>query len=275
MHINLATINMWGLPLNTTKHARFKALAAALLTLNPDMVLVQEVWDRADYETLVTDSGYQHYTPYGKFKYVGACAGLVTLSRYPILSINKIGYCWRYGLPNLVKAALHTRVWVHGEVVDVFNTHLSANLEVSLGEESNIFGKIMFTSDAEEQTRWKQLQILTPHLRGLVPTVLGGDLNTGPRYPLWYKWHHWCQEHYPDWWSTASYVEGLPSTYCNNLAGQDQGQLDHIMGFSGAKIVNTKIILQDKEWMCIRGNYKLMHISDHYGLMSTIEIPCK
>jgi len=274
--IKVLTINTWGLPFNTSKAARLKAMCPQIIKLDADIVLLQELWEKSDYETIVKKCKYPYVTAYGPFPYIGKYSGMAILSKYPIVSTTRIDYRWRT-LPNLVKAAMRAEILIAGRKISVFNTHLTANLEVSLGSESNLFGKIMFTSDHEERTRWDQLKTLTHYLnkarlRGH-PVIVGGDLNTGPRYPLWYRWQKWLRKNYRDLHDSMSYTIGLPSTYNNDFCGQNQGQLDHIIAFGTAKVLESKVVLKKKHLMLYKYKYKKINLSDHFGVQSIIAVP--
>ena len=193
--------------------------------------------------------------------------------------MERINYTWDGNYPNLVKAALRVEINIHGQKVVIFNTHLTANMEVSLRNEHNIFGKVMFESDHEEHTRWAQLQTLTHHINKDVrfdkQVILGGDLNTGPRYPLWYQWQDLLKHRYTEMHDSMSYIKKVESTYNNDFCSRDQGQLDHIIGFGGPKIENSTVVFKEKHNMYFpfkKNKYKKAFISDHYGLLSTVEI---
>ncbi|MCK5016343.1 MAG: endonuclease/exonuclease/phosphatase family protein [Candidatus Peribacteraceae bacterium] len=264
-NVKVLTFNTWGIPFNSTKKARIGALSNHIKKLDVDIILLQELWELKDYNTIVKECGYPYVTEYGRFPYIGNYAGMAILSKYPIVKTEKIDYHWRGLIPDYVKAAMHSEIIVAGRKISVFNTHLTANLKVSLGNEHNLFGKIMFTSDYEEETRWDQLKTLTKHInKALRPghaVILGGDLNCGAQYKLWYRWEDLLRIRYKDLYNTMSYTKGLPSTYKNKFAGQNQGQLDHIIGFGGAEVLKSKVI------------FKTTHLSDHFGVLSTVALP--
>jgi endonuclease/exonuclease/phosphatase family metal-dependent hydrolase len=135
----------------------------------------------------------------------------------------------------------------------------------------------MFTSDYEEVSRWDQLRTLTEHLNQTlnegIPIILGGDLNTGPRYPLWCKWMTYMKDNFQDLFDSVSYIKGLPSTFNNDLGHRDQGQLDHIIAFGKAKVIESKVVLTEKHNMCFLTKCEKLFVSDHFGLQSILAIP--
>lgn len=276
--ITLLTINTWALPFNGTKRERLKHMCQAINNLSPDIVLMQEVWEQTDYKQIIKLCDYPYYTEYGWYPWVGKYCGMVILSKHRIGKIEKIEYPWQLTFPNPLKAAMKAEIFISGrQKIYVFNTHLTANLVTSLGSAYNRFGKLMFESDYEEGTRLEQLMVLTRSIgeavKENVPVISGGDLNTGPRYPLWYGWMGWMHKSYGWLYDRLTYTWGLGSTYINKYAGQDQGQLDHIMGWGLARIVTTKVVLNEEVEMCFNKHCKLSNYSDHYGLMSVISLP--
>ena len=252
-HVNtlkILTINAWGVPFNTTRSKRISLLINQILKVDADVVLIQECWIKYDYNKIIEGCSYPFATPYGDFPFIGLFTGLIILSKYPITKATKIGYNWKTIIPNLVKGALKAEIIFCGQKINIFNTHLTANLEVSLGNETNIWGKIMFARDKEEITRKNQLETLSFHLNESlslgIPTILGGDLNTGPNYPLWYEWLNYLKTNYKDLYDSMSYTKNIESTYKNNFCARDQGQLDHIIAFSKTKIQDTRIVFTKK-----------------------------
>jgi hypothetical protein len=85
IRLELVTFNIWGLPswLNGATDARFSRIAGELERLQPDFVLLQEVWTRRAADAIPCSAGWWRAhrdspTLFGKI-------GLVTLSKHPIV----------------------------------------------------------------------------------------------------------------------------------------------------------------------------------------------
>lgn len=134
--IEVLTLNCWGLKyISAHRHARLSEIGHQLATRSPapDVVGLQECWTQADY--LAIRDHTRHILPYGKFYYGGIFgAGLVILSRWPIIESNMVAYPlngrptaffrgdWFVG-KGVACAKIKYGQWDH-DVMEVFCTHV-------------------------------------------------------------------------------------------------------------------------------------------------------
>ncbi|XP_028410219.1 LOW QUALITY PROTEIN: sphingomyelin phosphodiesterase 2-like [Dendronephthya gigantea] len=83
--LRVLTLNCWGIPyLSKVKKERFDAIGQELKKGNYDIVSLQEVWDKKDYETL--RAVLEKIFPYSYYFFGGVYGtGICIFSRYPIL----------------------------------------------------------------------------------------------------------------------------------------------------------------------------------------------
>ncbi|KAI9467799.1 MAG: Endonuclease/exonuclease/phosphatase, partial [Benjaminiella poitrasii] len=132
--LNVLSFNCWGLAI-VAKHRSFrlKAIAEVLNKGNYDVITLQEVWVRKDFEQI--QASVTHNLPYCKYFYSGAFgSGLAILSKFPIISTSY----HRYALNGKPLQIFHGDYYVGkgiGSVLiehptigllEVFNTHLHA-----------------------------------------------------------------------------------------------------------------------------------------------------
>ena len=93
--LRVLNLNTWGLgwPISSDRKARFRALREVLAHSDYDVILLQEVWYRADHELL--RSAIPHTTYFGIFNSGCSgyllplgCSGLTILSRYPLEEVE-------------------------------------------------------------------------------------------------------------------------------------------------------------------------------------------
>jgi endonuclease/exonuclease/phosphatase family metal-dependent hydrolase len=154
-----------------------------------------------------------------------------------------------------VRAALLATVTPEsGPALRLVCTHLTSNDAARLGDRRNPLGERMFRGgprhDPREPLRRAQLRELSGWLAAEAsrPVLLGGDLNTGPQYPLWWEWLTDLALRHPALRETLSRTPGLPATYDNAYAalGKSEGQLDHLIGFGGTEVLRTEVVLQER-----------------------------
>lgn len=171
--LRVLTWNAWGLPaVSTNLEARMAALPDAIAKLDPDVVLLQEIWAESDGLNIkrgLDRHGY-HYTSHLAHTRYGM-TGLFTASKLPLENVGflpfasgRIGHSFWHlewiaskGIGSyLVRTAL-------GEV-EIQNTHLQAQ----------------YDTDSYDAERLSQAsEILLMHRDWSLPLVLGGDFNSG------------------------------------------------------------------------------------------------
>ncbi|KAI0275287.1 Endonuclease/exonuclease/phosphatase [Gloeopeniophorella convolvens] len=133
-HINIFTLNCWGLKYVSKNRAeRIAAIARFLQSSDFDIVALQELWVYADYE--IVRSSLSRLLPFSKFFYSGALgAGLAIFSRFPIVAATIHPYSLNGSPLDVVagdwfvgKAAASVLIThpILGQV-QVFNTHVRA-----------------------------------------------------------------------------------------------------------------------------------------------------
>jgi endonuclease/exonuclease/phosphatase family metal-dependent hydrolase len=173
VHLRVLTWNVWGLPaVSTNLDARMAALPGAISKLDPDIVLLQELWAESDGDRLrerLARRGYRYASHLAHTEY--GMTGLFAASKLPLKNVGflpfasgRVGHSFWHlewiaskGVGSFV---VQTRL---GDV-EVQNTHLQAQYETD-------------TYDAERLSQASE--ILLMHQNWALPLVLGGDFNTG------------------------------------------------------------------------------------------------
>jgi len=135
--LKVMNLNLWGLgwPLAEDKDARMLALREELQAGDYDIVMLQELWYRADYDLLRTTMPYvSQYDNLNSgctsFLLPLGCSGLTVLSRHPIVDVRLIpfnhrGNFWRFDGEIFVRKGLGAaRILYKDKTIDVFTTHL-------------------------------------------------------------------------------------------------------------------------------------------------------
>ncbi|MFU8803121.1 MAG: endonuclease/exonuclease/phosphatase family protein [Bradymonadaceae bacterium] len=254
-----------------------------LIDLEADVVCLQEVWlsqeddgtwSADDLQRIVT--GVEEAYPYhwsGRGEGIeegfvgGGHHGLLILSRHPFLARGV------RSLPSVLiqRAVLHARIDVadYG-VVDVFNTHVAADL-------SHLFAHPggRFSSFVEEQGAQLDMTLSwIEEISGSNGVILAGDLNTGPEGEAMVAE---LPENFAKFRATGFFnanIDGHPHsfpTYCaeNSLTTTDVDRaIDHILldlG-GGPPVLDEVRRLWDKP-LIETSEGRLLHLSDHYGLL--------
>lgn len=301
--LRVLTVNTWAIR-GRSKGARLTPvrlgeLVRRLAELRPDVVLCQEVWRREEAGILKSAPGYPHHCQsddYASDLRLGA--GLLVLSRWPLGPATERTYSVDAPGKRTRRSALFSSVRLPGgESLFLVNTHLIDNPTATLGSTRNPLGEPMFLGgpghDPLEANRGTQLRELFgwihEHTQG--PVVLGGDLNTGPQYPLFHAFLGEVAVTWPDLASGLSLPWGLPPTYVytESPGGESEGQLDHVIGMRGAVITSAKVTLTEPFWAPlpwprgIRWLHALglhpggarpvrSHVSDHFGVLAQVRV---
>lgn len=135
--LKVLNLNFWGLgwPWGSDKEVRIRALREELLRGQYDIVLLQEIWYREDYNIIASAMPYiTHYESINlgcsSFLVPLGCSGLTILSRYPITEVRLVpfthrGSFWRFDGEIFVRKGVGmARIQWEGRTVDVFTTHL-------------------------------------------------------------------------------------------------------------------------------------------------------
>jgi len=171
--LRVLTWNAWGLPaVSTNLEARMAALPAAIAKLDPDVVLLQEIWAESDGLTIkrgLERHGYRYSNHLAHTKY--GMTGLFTASKLPLKNVGflpfasgRVGHSF-WHLEWLASKGIGTYIvrTPLGEV-EVQNTHLQAQYD---------------TDDYAAERLSQASEILSMHRDWSLPLVLGGDFNSG------------------------------------------------------------------------------------------------
>lgn len=135
--LKVLNLNTWGLtwPWSEDRNYRFRALKEIIALSNYDIILLQEVWYRNDYDVIRKSVPYityfesfnagctAYWLPFG-------CSGLAILSRHPIEKVEFRPFSYRGSFWNfdgeifVSKGVARARVRWEGLSVDVFTTHM-------------------------------------------------------------------------------------------------------------------------------------------------------
>lgn len=179
--LRVLNLNTWGLnwPWARDRNARFRALKHEIMTGNYDIVLLQEVWFRKDFNVIRSALPYVTYYStannncYGSFLPIG-CSGLAILSRHPIQEMAMYpfqhrGTFWNFDGEIFVgKGVVRAQIRWKGLTVDVFTTHM-----------------ISYTNNPNrDNTLFRYLQAIDTvrHIRRSNADIklFGGDINALP-----------------------------------------------------------------------------------------------
>jgi endonuclease/exonuclease/phosphatase family metal-dependent hydrolase len=129
--ISVLTYNIWGLTIGGKAPWRFEEIGRRLERY--EIVTIQEAWDKKT-EALVSAAGFPHVARGKKPNSMVGGAGLITLSRHPVLESEFLEYRACAGMDCFAdKGALRTRVvFPDGYALDVYNTHLNAWMKVGV-----------------------------------------------------------------------------------------------------------------------------------------------
>jgi len=135
--LRVLNLNFWGIgwPLSSDKEVRIRALREELLRGKYDIVLLQEIWYREDYNIIASAMPFiSNYESINlgctSFLLPLGCSGLTILSRHPITEVRLVpfthrGSFWRFDGEIFVRKGVGmARIQWEGRTVDVFTTHL-------------------------------------------------------------------------------------------------------------------------------------------------------
>jgi endonuclease/exonuclease/phosphatase family metal-dependent hydrolase len=174
LELRVLTWNVWGLPaVSTNLDARMAALPDAIAKLDPDIVLLQEMWAERDGDRLalaLKRRGYAHVSHLAHTEY--GMTGLFTASKLPL---KDIGF-YPYASGRVGHSFWHLE-WIASKGIG------SYEVQTPLGplEVRNTHLQAQYETDGYAAERLAQVsEILVTDMRQpRCPLVLGGDFNTG------------------------------------------------------------------------------------------------
>jgi len=159
MHsIRVVTLNCWGNGQDADK--RWPLLVRELARLNPDVICLQEVFQKGRAQALQKTLGFSHWVDGSRY------GGLVLASRYKKIASGFLKYKTKSPTENYFRYALWSRLQIGKAEWDFFVTHLSWKLP-------------------ESEIRQHQMGELWDWIcsknNGQRPCVLAGDMNAVPQ----------------------------------------------------------------------------------------------
>jgi endonuclease/exonuclease/phosphatase family metal-dependent hydrolase len=173
VRLRVLTWNVWGLPaVSTNLEARIAALPDAIAKLDPDVVLLQELWAESDGVRVrqgLAQRGYPYashlaHTAYG-------ITGLFTASKRPLKDLGFLPFA-----SGRIGHSFWHLEWIASKGVGSFS------VETSLGpiEVQNTHLQAQYETDVYAAERLSQAgEIASMRQNRALPLVLGGDFNTG------------------------------------------------------------------------------------------------
>jgi len=177
--LRVLNLNFWGLgwPWGSDKEVRIRALREELTRGKYDIVLLQEIWYREDYNIIASSMPYiTHYESINlgctSFLVPLGCSGLTILSKHPITEVRLVpfthrGSFWRFDGEIFVRKGVGmARILWEGRTIDVFTTHLVSYTK----------------ADDNRLTRYLQaMETISLIARSDADiAIFGGDLNAAP-----------------------------------------------------------------------------------------------
>lgn len=160
---------------------RFAYMLEEIRAIDPDVIGLQEVIQRANLDNqamqMADSLGYYYYFDSVDDEDNVQRYGNAILSRYPIEETN-----FRALVPlNHYRKALHAKLNVHGNIVDVYNTHLhhryldhdirmvQINDLLDFIEETNSGGLIFVTGDFNANPDWEEMEFMYEDFQDVYP----------------------------------------------------------------------------------------------------------
>ena len=181
--LRVLNLNAWGLvwPWSKDRTYRFRALREIIAASDYDIILLQEVWFRQDYDTIRASVPYvTFFESFNKacsgYLFPVECSGLMILSRHPIETVEFRPFSYRGSFWNfdgevfVAKGVGRARIRWQGLKVDVFTSHF-----VSYTRNPNIDNSHFRFTQAVETRRYIEQSSADIKL-------FGGDMNALPLY---------------------------------------------------------------------------------------------
>jgi endonuclease/exonuclease/phosphatase family metal-dependent hydrolase len=173
--LRILTWNVWGLPaVSTNLEARISALPDAIAKVEPDVVLLQEVWAQSDGDRLrqgLEQRGYAYVSHLAHTEF--GMTGLLTASKLPLRDIGfhpfasgRIGHSFWHLEWIASKGVGSYLLQTPLGPVELQNTHLQAQYDTD-------------GYAAERLSQVSEILMMPANKGAQRPLVLGGDFNTG------------------------------------------------------------------------------------------------
>lgn len=257
--MKVLTFNIWGAPYAKKRSARIEAIAKKVKTLDPDILLFQEVYLPNNRKELIEllKNIWEHYH-YFPSSLVGS--GLLTMSKYPIMDAHFHKFRMQGKPDDLLHGDYYagkgiglTRINTIDGMIDVYNCHTHAQYDPDNDNEYAVY----------TETNLYEVARFIDSNSGASPVVLGGDLNTRPDQAGYrivsqlgslVDSYYYLHSHYP---STLS--NDNPYTDSMNQC------LDYVL-VRNIGVDNISIVMNEP----LTGD--ILAYSDHYGLLADINL---
>jgi endonuclease/exonuclease/phosphatase family metal-dependent hydrolase len=173
VRLRVLTWNVWGLPaFSTNLAARMAALPDAIARLDPDLVLLQEIWAESDGLTVkagLERHGYRYTSHLAHTEH--GMTGLFTASKLPLKQVGFLPFA-----SGRIGHSIWHLEWIASKGVGSFL------VQTPLGElqVQNTHLQAQYETDAYDAERLSQMSEIALMQKGpALPLVLGGDFNTG------------------------------------------------------------------------------------------------
>jgi endonuclease/exonuclease/phosphatase family metal-dependent hydrolase len=173
VRLRVVTWNVWGLPVvSPNMEARLAALPDVIAKLDPDVILLQELWEESEGNRVrqgLERHGYR-YTNHLAHTASGM-TGLFTASKLPLENVGFLPFA-----SGRIGHSFWHLEWIASKGVGRFLVH------TALGpiEVQNTHLQAQYDTDGYAAERLSQVgEIVSMHQDWSLPLVLGGDFNTG------------------------------------------------------------------------------------------------
>ena len=249
--------NTWGVPIETWDHWRYEAAMKAIEELNPDVVVLSEVFTaKAKHKFKDSQYPYRVDGPGWFPRLLGS--GTRILSKFPIDDHAKLTYnaCKSSDCLSRKGANYGLITLPSGKKINIVGTHLNS----AGGEETRIsqLAQLVTFSDGYEDKS--------------VPTIIAGDLNFGPQsdeyqYAVnhlnvtdsWVETHNASEPGYTYDCTTNHYAHDYIIKTHDTLFTD---RIDYLFHRGDVKVISTQLVFNDADHL----------FSDHYGVLGEFEI---
>jgi endonuclease/exonuclease/phosphatase family metal-dependent hydrolase len=265
MKLTIVSLNCYGIPLSLNKKIRFNLIAQEITRINPDVVMLQEVWFKSNRSILEKQLSQKGWIFSPNIFSTHGPGGLLLITKG--LSINKcLFYKFKDQGPIRI-SSIADRIGGKGfqfislqkgeSKFSIINSHLLSNHK---GETQSI---------RSHSHQLNQLREFTNGLSG--PVILGGDLNTDSdtQKTKTFKNELKLSEKLSEKEFTID-PKNLNRKRAGNVNSHQERphRCDYIFVNSMIKMSKEKVIFKDP----LLFGEKLYHLSDHYGLSAEVNL---
>lgn len=262
MELELLSINCFDSPLSLNRVKRIHVLVAKIIEIRPQIVCLQEITFSGTAKRvfkLFTDAGYKCVYNANKILNKG---GLFVATLLPIVTSEFKSFKDQGTLDSLqvtdrllVKGYQKLNILIGGENISLFNTHLTCVYNLK--------------STRQVGTLKKQLGQLMKELENEnSKAILTGDLNFTPNDPLYAQMLENNKLKDPLSNSKRITVSGKNTNRQGLYKSGSDMKLDYTLLTKGLNTKSQEVIF-DKTYKI---DEKKSHLSDHYGLITAIDI---